>query len=136
MPSMPRPLQLPEGPLNVYFDVDHTLVHADQHKNHLRPGAHHALERLFVSGHSIYIWSAGGQAYCEKTVELHGLGEWVSGCFDKHPKVDPTPHFIIDDDWYLVEKYGGFLVSQYKAHDPADTEFLDILEALQELGAL
>ena len=42
--------------------------------------------------------------------------------FDKDPRVQPYPDFIIDDDWYLVEKYGGHLVSQYKIVNDEDAE--------------
>src|SRR5690606_38666997 len=114
---------LPTGALNVFFDVDHTLVYVDQHTNILRPGAHDAMETLKKAGHDVFVWSAGGKAYVERIVDMHGLIKWVDGCFDKDPRVEPTPHFIIDDDWYLVEKYSGFLVTQYKAVNPADREF-------------
>ena len=71
-----------------------------------------------------------------ETVERHGLSEWVDGCFDKHPLVDPPPDIIIDDDWYLVEKYGGYVVSQYKEVDESDRELLEIVEKLAQLGHL
>jgi hypothetical protein len=122
------------GQLNVYFDVDHTLVYVDQHTNVLRPGAHEAMQRLKTAGHNVFVWSAGGQAYVERIVDMHGLVEWVDGCFDKSPKVNPTPDFIIDDDWFLVEKYGGYLVSQYKAVDDADRELMAIIDQLAGLG--
>ena len=116
----------PRPSLNVYFDVDHTLVYPTQTVSALRPGAREAMARIKAAGHSVYVWSAGGRAYSERTVERHGLGQWVDGCFDKHPRVDPPPDVIIDDDWYLVEKYGGYLVSQYKAVDERDRELLEI----------
>jgi hypothetical protein len=43
---------------------------------------------------------------------------------------------IIDDDWYLVEKYGGHVVSQYKQVDEADGELLAIIDHLEQLGHL
>lgn len=135
-PTIPRPLDHLEGQLNVFFDVDHTLIYVDQHHNVLRPGSVHAIERMKDAGHSVYIWSAGGQAYVERVVEKHSLGTLVSGCFDKDPRVQPRPHFIIDDDWYLVEKYGGFLVSQYKEVNPDDREFFEILDHLTDMGHL
>lgn len=124
------------GPFNVYFDVDHTLVFVDQHQNVLRPGARHAMSKLKEAGHSVYVWSAGGKEYVERMVVLHELVEWVDGCFDKSPRVDPAPDWIIDDDWYLVEKYGGYLVSQYKAINEMDREFHAIIEALSGQGHL
>lgn len=118
------------GPLNVFFDVDHTLVHVDQHDNYLRPGAEEAMARLKAAGHNVYVWSAGGQEYVERIVRVHELTAWVDGCFDKDPKVQPRPDLIIDDDWYLVEKYGGHVVSQYKVVNHADRELLDIIDIL------
>ncbi|MBH77337.1 MAG: hypothetical protein CL897_03810 [Dehalococcoidia bacterium] len=116
--------------LNVYFDVDHTLVYTTQEMSSLRPGAQEAMALLKEAGHSVYVWSAGGQLYSERTVKKHGLTEWVDGCFDKHPRVDPSPDLIIDDDWYLVEKYGGYCVSQYKEVNENDRELLEIADKL------
>ncbi len=122
--------------LNVFFDVDHTLVFVDQDSNSLRPGARRAMKRLKDAGHDVYIWSAGGKDYVERIVKIHALGEWVDGCFDKSPRVQPFPDFIIDDDWYLVEKYGGYLVSQYKSVDENDRELLAAVDHLDETGRL
>ena len=122
--------------INVYFDVDHTLVYPSQHLNALRPGAHAVMEKIREAGHGVYVWSAGGQDYVQKVVAMHGLGHLVDGCFDKDPRVDPKPDFIIDDDWYLVEKWGGHCVSQYKAVDDDDSELHDALLRLSELGHL
>ena len=47
-----------------------------------------------------------------------------------------SPQFRIDDDWYLVQKYGGHLVSQYKAINLDDQEFADAIETLISLGHL
>jgi hypothetical protein len=122
--------------MNVYFDVDHTLIYVDQHGHTLRPGARHAIRTIKEAGHGVFVWSAGGAEYVERVVRIHELGEWVDGCFDKSPRVQPAPDVIIDDDWYLVEKYGGYLVSQYKVVNEEDREFYDILEKLTELGHL
>ena len=43
---------------------------------------------------------------------------------------------IIDDDWYLVEKYGGYCVSQYKEVNESDRELLEIVDKLAERGDL
>jgi len=122
--------------LNVFFDVDHTIVFVDQNTNSLRPGAREAMQRLKAAGHQVYVWSAGGADYVHRTVAFHGLADWVDGCFDKDPRVQPPPDFIIDDDWYLVQKYGGHVVSQYKGVNDADRELLDIIERLAEVGHL
>jgi hypothetical protein len=121
---------------NVFFDVDHTLVFIDKDTNSLRPGAHDAMRRIKAAGHGVYVWSASGEAHVRRVVAMHGLSEWVDGMFDKDPRVQPYPDFIIDDDWYLVEKYGGHCVSQYKAIDHDDREFEAAIERLIELGHL
>ena len=38
--------------LNVFFDVDHTLVYTTHEQSSLRPGAHEAMARLKDAGHS------------------------------------------------------------------------------------
>lgn len=122
--------------MNIFFDVDHTLVFIDAETNSLRPGAQEAMARLKEAGHAVYVWSASGEAHVRRVVEMHGLSGWVDGCFDKDPRVQPYPDFIIDDDWYLVEKYGGHCVSQYKAVNDDDREFNEAIERLVELGHL
>lgn len=121
--------------MNVFFDVDHTLVFIDQHTNALRPGAREAMSRLKADGHGVYVWSASGLAHVERIVAMHELSAWVDGMFDKDPRVQPYPDFIIDDDWYLVEKYGGYCVSQYKRIDHTDREFEAALAALALVAA-
>ncbi|HKS91853.1 MAG TPA: hypothetical protein VJQ83_07985 [Tepidiformaceae bacterium] len=122
--------------MNIYFDVDHTLVFIDQYTNALRPGAREAMQRLKDAGHGVYVWSASGKPHVERICEMHGLSPWVDGMFDKDPRVQPFPDFIIDDDWYLVQKYGGHLVSQYKAVNLEDQEFADAIQTLVSLGHL
>lgn len=121
-------------PINIFFDVDHTLVYPNQYESALRPGAAHVMATIKAAGHGVFVWSAGGEEYSRRTVALHGLGEWVDECFDKDPRVQPRPDFIIDDDWYLVQKYGGHLVSQYKSKDEDDRALHEALERLIELG--
>ncbi|MEX0783757.1 MAG: HAD family hydrolase [Dehalococcoidia bacterium] len=116
--------------MNVYFDVDHTLVYINAETNALRPGAGEAMRQLKDAGHDVYVWSASGLAHVERVVQMHGLSEWVDGMHDKDPRVEPRPDFIIDDDWYLVQKWGGYCVSQYKAVDESDAELLLAIEEL------
>jgi hypothetical protein len=118
--------------VNVFFDVDHTLVG----RQTLRPGAREAMQRIKAAGHAIFVWSAGGQEYVERIVVEHELVEWVDGCFDKDPAVQPYPDLIIDDDWYLVGKYGGYLVAQYREIDHADRELHAVIEKMLEAGHL
>ncbi len=116
--------------MNVYFDVDQTLICINAELNALRPGAAEAMRQLKHAGHDVYVWSASGLAHVERVVALHGLNEWVDGMHDKDPRVQPPPDYIIDDDWYLVEKWGGYCVSQYRTVDEGDGE---LLRAVAEL---
>lgn len=121
--------------MNIFFDVDQTLVHISHEANVLRPRAREVMQQLKAAGHRVYVWSASGLAHVERVVHLHRLGEWVDGMFDKDPRVAPKPDFIIDDDWYLVQKYGGYCVTQYREPDPEDRELEAALLRLAELGA-
>ncbi len=94
------------------------------------------MECFKAAGHRVFVWSAGGATYVEKVVATHGLSVFVDGCFDKDPRVEPRPDFIVDDDWYLVEKYGGCLVSQYRALDPGDRGLYAVLDHFVRLGHL
>jgi hydroxymethylpyrimidine pyrophosphatase-like HAD family hydrolase len=46
-----------EHPLNVFFDVDYTLVMGD---GSLRPRSRETFEQIIGMGHSIYVWSGWG----------------------------------------------------------------------------
>ena len=116
--------------MNIFFDVDHTLLLNTKDYSVLRPGAHISMQKLSELGNEVHVWSAGGKTYCERIVEQHGLTNWVTDCHDKSPKVQPQPDVIIDDDQYLVEKYGGFTVSQYKKINEKDRELLEITEQI------
>ena len=118
--------------MNIFFDVDHTLLLNTKDYSVLRPGAHISMQKLSELGNEVHVWSAGGKTYCERIVEQHGLTNWVTDCHDKSPKVQPQPDVIIDDDHYLVEKYGGYTVSQYKKIDENDRELLEITEQIIE----
>ncbi len=116
--------------MNIFFDVDHTLLHNTKDYSALRPGAHNSMRMLNEAGNQIHVWSAGGKEYCQRIVEQHGLSNWVIDCHDKSPRVKPSPDIIIDDDQYLVEKYGGFSVSQYKKIDEHDRELVEIAKKI------
>ncbi len=131
---MPGPSS--DGRLHIFVDVDHTIVVATPEGPALRPHVHHALARLRAAGHALHLWSAGGAAYCATVAERYGLHPYLEGCHDKDPRVVPRPDFIVDDDAYLVSKYGGYAVAPYRAVDPDDRAFLDLLAALEELGHL
>ena len=70
---MPEPRRL-----NVFFDVDYTLIMAD---GQLRNHTEEVFIRLTEAGHSIYIWSGVGIRRFD--MRLHGLDGYVADYFVK-----------------------------------------------------
>ena len=120
--------------MNVFFDVDHTIIDAD---DGLRPGVRELFARLRDEGHRVYLWSGLGARW--EVVERHGLGELVSNCFPKPLYayermlaplgIDVRPEFAVDDHPHLVHAFGGCVVTRYLGpnksqprHDPRDAE--------------
>jgi hypothetical protein len=115
--------------MNIFFDVDQTLLHSEANAWHLRPGVQEVFESLKSMGHVVYIWTASGEMHARRLVKRYELGHLVSGCFDKDPVTAPLlPDMVVDDDEFLVEKYTGFLVKQYNAPDLSDRELYRVLE--------
>ena len=88
--------------LNIFFDVDYTLVMWDGSlRNHTR----HVFERIRELGHDIYIWSGVGIRRWD--MKRHDLDHFVEGYFVKPlwdykkrlPDFNVTvmPDFVIDD---------------------------------------
>lgn len=117
--------------MRVFFDVDLTLLLADGGQWILRPGAREVLARLREMGHEVYLWSATGHEHARRVVERFGLQEWVLGCFDKDPDCPVRPDLVVDDDPFLVEKYGGVWVRPYREPRPDDRELFRVLEAVE-----
>lgn len=104
--------------LNVFFDVDFTLIGLDAT---LRPGTEYAFRRLTSDGHRIFVWS--GHGIRDREIESHGLGAYVTGFFIKPQEdfhaglarfgVDVLPDLVVDDDVRLVNAFGGVLLDPY-----------------------
>ena len=122
-------------PLNVFFDVDNTLIMWNgQLRNHVRE----VFERLKAAGHTIYIWSGVGIRRWE--MRRHDLDDFVEDYFikplDRHRErleslgVPLTPDFVVDDHKAVVDAFGGYHVSDMPG--PDDAELLDVLRAIEE----
>ena len=104
--------------LNVFFDVDFTLIGLDAT---LRPGTESAFRRLVSDGHRIFVWS--GHGIREGEIQSHGLNEYVTAFFIKPQEdfraslarfgVGVLPDLVVDDDVRLVNAFGGVLVDPY-----------------------
>lgn len=113
--------------MNLFFDVDHTLVDL---YDRLRPGVRELFSRLQREGHAIYLWSGLGKRW--EIVERYGLERFVTDCFDKPLYqydrmlaplgITVRPDYVVDDHPHLVHHFGGLVVSRYLKQDLADTE--------------
>lgn len=122
--------------MNVFFDVDHTIIDSD---NRLRPGVREAFARLRASGHTVYLWSGIGVRW--EIVRQHALEELVAGCFEKPLYqyeamlaplgIDVRPDYVVDDHPHLVHAFGGCVVSPYRRANPADAEMLRVCRAIE-----
>ena len=126
--------------MNIFFDVDHTIIDSD---NRLRPGVRALFERLCAHGHTLYLWSGIGARW--EIVRDNGLEELVAGCYDKPlyqyermlaPLGIPVrPDFVVDDHPHLVHAFGGCVVRSYLKPDPADREMERVAAEIERAAA-
>ena len=120
--------------LNVFFDVDNTLLMWDGSlRNHTRD----VFERILAAEHTIYIWSGVGIRRWE--MEMNKLDHFVTDYFIKPlydhrarlPKLGVTvePDFVIDDHRSVVEVFGGYYIPDVAG--PDDEELLRVAEAIE-----
>jgi hypothetical protein len=121
--------------MNVFFDVDHTLITWDYR---LRPHVREVFERLVSDGHTLYLWSGVGKRW--EVVRQFHLRELVADCFDKplynHAArleelgVHVYPDFVIDDHPGPVEAFGGYHIDPPFEPLERDSEMLRVYEAI------
>ncbi len=124
--------------LNVFFDVDYTLVMWD---GSLRNHARHVFESIREAGHTIYVWSGVGIRRWD--MKRHDLDHMVEGYFVKPlwdykqrlPDFNVTvmPDFVIDDHKGVVDDFGGYHISDIAAAD--DRELLEVLRLIELAAA-
>lgn len=123
--------------LNVFFDVDYTLVMWD---GRLRNHARDVFVRLTEAGHSIYIWSGVGIRRWD--MRRHGLDEFVTDYYVKplwayrerlkEFNVPVVPDFVIDDHKSVVDDFVGYHIPDTAEKD--DRELLEVLERIEALA--
>ncbi|MSQ40562.1 MAG: hypothetical protein EXR55_02650 [Dehalococcoidia bacterium] len=120
-------------PLKVFFDVDHTILLSTSDGGwHLRPGLREVFQSVKDMGHAVYLWTASGKLHAQRVTETYGLSDLVTDCFDKDGNNWLLPDLVVDDDWFLVEKYSGVLVSQYREVNLQDRELYLLLDYLKD----
>lgn len=125
--------------LNVFFDVDYTLI---SYEGVLRPFVREIFQALVQDGHRVYIWSGVGLRHAE--VQRHGLQPYVSGVYVKpldrfrerllRLGVEVVPDFIVDDYPDIVEEFGGVLIAPFTFAAHSDTEMLRVYAAICQLA--
>ena len=124
--------------MNLFFDVDNTIVDVD---GGLRPGVREAFDHLTAAGHRIYLWSGLGPR--REVVKRHDLGAWVVDCYDKplhqHERmleplgIEARPEFVVDDHPHLVHAFGGMVVTAYVEPDLEDAEMSRVVDRIDRL---
>ena len=124
--------------LNVFFDVDYTLIMWD---GSLRPHVREVFERLTEAGHKIYIWSGVGIRRWD--MRRHDLEGFVTEYYvkplwdykDRLPEfnVPMVPDYVIDDHKTVVDDFEhGYHISDVAR--PDDRELLEVLAEIEALA--
>jgi phosphoglycolate phosphatase-like HAD superfamily hydrolase len=121
--------------VNIFFDVDHTLIDSG---NRLRPGVRELFTRLTADGHRIYLWSGIGER--SEVVTQHQLAPYVTACYVKplyqHRRMlEPlgiavNPDFVVDDHPDLPAVFGGVVVRSFLRYDAGDREMERVYAAV------
>ena len=128
-----------QRPLNVFFDVDYTLIMAD---GRLRNHTEEVFVRLKEAGHAIYIWSGVGIRRFD--MRLHGLDGYVDDYFvkplyryrERLEEMDVTvmPDYVIDDHSQVVAAFdAGYHIADIARK--GDRELLNVLEEIEALAS-
>ncbi|MBX6763460.1 MAG: hypothetical protein K6T51_08180 [Rubrobacteraceae bacterium] len=111
--------------MNVFFDVQGTLIS----EGGVRPHVREVFHRLVEAGHNVYVWSAGGAPYAAAAAERLGISDLVSGCCDKSfPPVEVD--FTVDDSPIVEGEVGYFTIPPYRGDPDDDALYLALDEIL------
>ena len=124
--------------LNVFFDVDYTLIMAD---GRLRNHTEDVFSRLKDAGHGLYIWSGVGIRRFD--MRLHNLDGYVDDYFikplyryrERLAEMDVTvvPDYVVDDHSQVVAAFdAGYHIPDIARK--GDRELLNVLEEIEALA--
>ncbi len=121
--------------MNIFFDVDYTIMGAD---GSLRQNTAETFRKLIDDGHKVFVWSGVGVRTAE--VRRFGLADYVTKVFQKPLEdfeaalpglgVFTPPDFIIDDHPEIVRYFGGFICRPYYFRSRQDTEMDEIYQTV------
>lgn len=125
--------------MNVFFDVDGTIVHWIGDEAFLRKGVRQAFSTIRDDGHKIYLWSGVGKRW--EIVDRFALYPWIAGCYHK-PKFNPAlrlaefgvdinPDFVIDDYPEIVADFEGVVIRTF-VEGEAGNEFARTVASIRD----
>ncbi len=125
--------------LNVFFDVDYTILGLD---DSVRPGTRDVFQRLIADGHKIYIWSGVGIRWPDiRRVKLDDL---IVNCYVKPLRdyaeslashgVPFVPDFVIDDYPEVPSAFGGMWILPYYSAAFGDAEMEKVYRVITEFA--
>lgn len=127
--------------MNIFFDVDYTLITWDVK---LRPNVREVFERLRAEGHTIYLWSGMGPRW--EVVRRFELQEHITDCFwkplyDHHARmaelgVTVQPDYVIDDHREIVDAFPGSHIQEPAIPLDTDTEMWRVYEEITAFAAV
>ena len=126
--------------MNIFFDVDYTLITWDVK---LRPGVLEVFERLRADGHTIYLWSGVGPRW--EIVNRFELHDHVTDCFwkplyDHHARmvelgVTVSPDYVIDDHQEIIDAFVGTTIKEPAMPLHTDRELWRVYDDIQAFVA-
>jgi len=112
--------------MNVFFDVQGTLVSGGRP----RPHAREVFQELVEMGHHVYLWSSAGTAYAASAALLLGIEDLAFGYFSKSIPPPVSVDFVVDDQPDFAEFHGGYAISPFGG-DPNDEELWKVVKLLR-----
>lgn len=112
--------------MNVFFDVQGTLVSGGRP----RPHAREVFLELARMGHHVYLWSSAGSSYAAHAAKLLGIEDVILGCYSKDADLPVTVDYIVDDHRDFADHHGGYAIPPFDG-DPEDAELRKVVEALR-----
>ena len=126
--------------MNIFFDVDYTLITWDVK---LRPGVLEVFEKLRADGHIIYLWSGVGPRW--EIVNRFELHDHVTDCFwkplyDHHARmvelgVTVSPDYVIDDHQEIIDAFVGTTIKEPAMPLHTDRELWRVYDDIQAFVA-
>lgn len=112
--------------MNVFFDVQGTLISGSLSRPHVRD----TFSELSEMGHHLYLWSSAGSSYAAHAAKLLGVDDLVLGCFSKSVPPPVSVDFAVDDHPPFADHHSGYAIPPFDG-DPEDEQLRKVVEQLR-----